>query len=82
LDSLNLVVDADLLSLCCEWCNIGVLPNHVQGHLKNTHKRSIKIDDHQFHQVLEEMDVMDGFPEYTGPSINEDARSPFAGERK
>ena len=61
---------------------MGVLPDQVQGHLKNTHKQSIKINDSQFHQVLEEMDVCDGFPEVPAPSIDEDARPPYGGKRR
>ena len=81
MDSLNLVVNSTLRCLCCELCNIGVLPNQVQGHLKNTHKQSIKINKSQLCQVLEELGVEEGFPEISPPSIDEVAQPPYAGKR-
>jgi hypothetical protein len=37
LDSLGLVVDPDLPALCCEVCQIALVPKEVESHLKNQH---------------------------------------------
>lgn len=49
--------------LCCEACQIGIIPDEAQGHLDSKHPDAkIRIDQVAFEDAIELMQVMDTFP--------------------
>ncbi|KAG2363795.1 hypothetical protein BDR07DRAFT_1224920, partial [Suillus spraguei] len=63
LDTINVVVDADLNMVCCQICQIAVVPNHMPGHIKNKHPQ-IKLNSTQYCQAVVDMKVSPTLPSF------------------
>ncbi|KDQ05749.1 hypothetical protein BOTBODRAFT_182261 [Botryobasidium botryosum FD-172 SS1] len=63
LDTLGFAVNEWAMLLCCEACQIGILPDEAQGHLDYAHADAkIRIDAGALEEAVELMQVMDTFP--------------------
>jgi hypothetical protein len=81
LTKLGLVVNTTLHCLCCEWCQIAIIPEHVAAHLKlNVHKAKGLIGDQaKLDETVEEMDIFECLP-MTPETLAEDtAPAPYKG---
>jgi Orsellinic acid/F9775 biosynthesis cluster protein D len=76
LSSLGLVVDPGLKSLCCESCQISLIPGAVVSHLRKLHKCSYMLIDSKM--LLEVCDELGALTEY--PSmIEKEPHTEYAG---
>ncbi|KAI6025479.1 hypothetical protein EDC04DRAFT_2930846 [Pisolithus marmoratus] len=67
LDSLNLVVNAELCFLTCQLCKEGVTPTAGQAHLVNKHMELLPtFDQEHFDSILAQLQVAASLPNLTG----------------
>jgi Orsellinic acid/F9775 biosynthesis cluster protein D len=63
LNSLGLVVDPDLAALCCEVCQIALVPTEVESHLKTQHRDAkVKVQTALLLKVCEKLAIGPGLP--------------------
>ncbi|KAI6016201.1 hypothetical protein EDC04DRAFT_2608529 [Pisolithus marmoratus] len=68
LDSLNLVVNAELCFLTCQLCKEGVAPTAGQAHLVNKHVELLPTFDQEcFDSILVQLQVAASLPNLAGP---------------
>jgi hypothetical protein len=76
LNELGLVVDPALKCLCCESCQIALIPAHVSAHIKKTHELNfININMEDLNQVCKNLGVHFVLPALVG----DQSRTQFAG---
>ncbi|KAG1728038.1 uncharacterized protein EDB91DRAFT_1086206 [Suillus paluster] len=56
LESIGMVVDADLQVLCCLVCQIALPPDHITGHIDNVHP-GLQVDDERYSRAISEMEI-------------------------
>ena len=67
--------------LCCEWCQIAILPDQVAAHLKlDVHKaKGLKVDQAKLDEAVEEMDVFESLPMIIETHAEDVAPAPYQG---
>ncbi|KAG2080895.1 hypothetical protein BD769DRAFT_1684593 [Suillus cothurnatus] len=65
LKKLNLVINAELNILCCEFCQVAILPNEAKTHVKTKHSQT-EFDDVKFAQVMKEEGILSDLPRISG----------------
>ncbi|KAI6043191.1 hypothetical protein EDC04DRAFT_2563041, partial [Pisolithus marmoratus] len=74
LDTLNLVVDPELKALCCQLCQVALIPREALAHMHGQHK-GLHVNREHFLQVLGQLEIHEDLPEpYFGCVI-----APFKG---
>jgi len=78
LNSLGLVVDPVLKSLCCEACEVSLIPLHVEKHVRGYHGCThIHIDLTQLEKVCDDLGALRNFP----PISRDETHPQYAGLR-
>ncbi|KAI5981269.1 hypothetical protein EDC04DRAFT_2617498 [Pisolithus marmoratus] len=62
LDTLNLVVDPELKALCCQQCQVALIPREALAHMHGQHK-GLHVNREHFLQVLGQLEIHEDLPE-------------------
>ncbi|KAI6011474.1 hypothetical protein EDC04DRAFT_2609873 [Pisolithus marmoratus] len=62
LEAINIVVDPKLKALCCKFCQIGLIPGDVLGHIHGQHK-GLLVNKKDLDEVLANLEVCKDIPE-------------------
>ncbi|KAG2110465.1 hypothetical protein BD769DRAFT_1674624 [Suillus cothurnatus] len=61
LDTINVVIDPDLLVLCCQICQVALPPSQMPSHIGNTHS-AVRVDDDKYCQAVADMKIASTLP--------------------
>ncbi|KAG2743925.1 hypothetical protein P692DRAFT_201675464, partial [Suillus brevipes Sb2] len=61
LDTINVVVDPDLLILCCQICQVALPPSQMPSHIGNAHS-AVQVDDDRYCQAVADMKIASTLP--------------------
>ncbi|KAG1855255.1 hypothetical protein F4604DRAFT_1590815, partial [Suillus subluteus] len=61
LDTINVVVDPDLLVLCCQTCQVALPPSQMPSHIGNAHS-AVRVDDDKYCGAVADMKIASALP--------------------
>jgi hypothetical protein len=61
LDTINVIVDPDLLVLCCQICQVALPPSQMPSHIGNAHS-AVQVDDDRYCQAVADMKIVSTLP--------------------
>lgn len=67
LDSFGLVINDVIHSICCIDCQTAILPHKVRRHLWRIHNLALDVNEAQWSEICDKLDVAEGFPQFHGP---------------
>ncbi|KAG2063370.1 hypothetical protein BDR04DRAFT_1123305 [Suillus decipiens] len=63
LDTINVVVDPDLLVLCCQICQVAVPPSQMPSHIGNAHS-AVRVDEDKYFRAVADMKIASSLPPF------------------
>ncbi|KAG2045750.1 hypothetical protein BDR06DRAFT_1015331 [Suillus hirtellus] len=61
LDTINVVIDPNLLVLCCQTCQVALPPSQMPSHIVNAHS-AVRVDDDRYCQAVVDMKIAPTLP--------------------